>query len=214
MLTFRNPEKVAALKEHIKAAGGGGTISAYTYDLSSFAEIHKLAKVIKAEHKSIDVLINNAGIFAKQKSLSKDGVELTWAVNMLAPFLLTSLLLNNIQERIVSVGSMALASSLDFDNLQQVISRSLSHQHMQIKLTQAKSSHHCSAMHAQHMEGSIPYHLSASLAYKAKQCGVQACTPICALHMSALLKACSIQPLTSDWPRFTGIHECGASLGS
>lgn len=127
MRTFRNPEKVAALKEHIKAAGGGGAISTYTYDLSSFAEINKLAKAIKAEHKSINVLINNAGIFAKQKSLSQDGVELTWAVNMLAPFLLTSLLLNTIQERIVNVGSMALASTLDFDNLQQVKATALSH---------------------------------------------------------------------------------------
>lgn len=68
------------------------------------------------------MLINNAGIFAKRKSTSQDGVELTWAVNMLAPFLLTSLLLNTIEERIVNVGSMALASTLDFDNLQQVIS--------------------------------------------------------------------------------------------
>ena len=67
------------------------------------------------------MLINNAGIFAKQKATSQDGIELTWAVNMQAPFLLTSLLLNTIQERVVNVGSMALASTLDFDNLQQVI---------------------------------------------------------------------------------------------
>ena len=73
------------------------------------------------------MLINNAGIFAKQKSVSQDGIELTWAVNMLAPFLLTSLLLNSIQERVVNVGSMALASSLDFDNLQQVISMYIMH---------------------------------------------------------------------------------------
>ena len=70
-LLCRSPEKVAALKEEIKAAGGGGKISAYTYDLSSFAEINKLAEAIKAEHKNIDVLINNAGIFAKQKALSQ-----------------------------------------------------------------------------------------------------------------------------------------------
>ena len=66
------------------------------------------------------MLINNAGIFAKQKSFSQDGIELTWAVNMLAPFLLTSLLLNTIQDRVVNVGSLALASTLDFENLQQV----------------------------------------------------------------------------------------------
>ena len=143
-LPCRNPEKVAALQEHIKAAGGGGKVSAYTYDLASFAEVRKLAEAVKAEHKRLDVLINNAGIFAKHKTLSQDGIELTWAVNMLAPFLLTSLLLDTIQERIVNVGSMALASNIDFDNLQQVIwsehmyvySRGI--RRMQVKLMQAE----------------------------------------------------------------------------
>ncbi len=46
---------------------------------------------------------------------------MTWAVNALAPFLLTSLLLDTVKERIVNVGSMALASSMDFNNLHQVI---------------------------------------------------------------------------------------------
>lgn len=143
-LACRNPEKVAALQEHIKAAGGGGKVSAYTYDLASLAEVRKLAEAVKAEHKRLDVLINNAGIFAKHKTFSKDGIELTWAVNMLAPFLLTSLLLDTIQERIVNVGSMALASNMDFDNLQQVTNRtsvlveSSSVKRMQIKLVQAE----------------------------------------------------------------------------
>lgn len=132
------------MQEHIKAAGGGGKVSAYTYDLASFAEVRKLAEAVKAEHKKLDVLINNAGIFAKQKTLSKDGIELTWAVNMLAPFLLTSLLLDTIQERIVNVGSMALASKMDFDNLQQVryrahmFAESCGVTCMQIKLIQAE----------------------------------------------------------------------------
>lgn len=116
----RNPEKVAALADQVKVAAGGGQVSAYTYDLSSFAEVKKLAEAVKADHKSIDVLINNAGVFSKQKTMSHDGIEMTWAVNMLAPFLLTSLLLGAVKERIVNVGSMALASSMDFDNLQQV----------------------------------------------------------------------------------------------
>lgn len=111
------------MQEHIKAAGGGGKVSAYTYDLASFAEVRKLAEAVKAEHQRLDVLINNAGIFANHRMLSKDGIELTWAVNTLAPFLLTSLLVDTIQERIVNIGSMALASNMDFDNLQQVMNR-------------------------------------------------------------------------------------------
>lgn len=120
-MLYRNPGKVAALTDHVKAAGGGGHTSAYAYDLSSFAEVRKLADAVKAEHHSVDV-INNAGIFDKQNAQSQDGIEMTWAVNMLAPFLLTSLMLDHVKERIVNVGSMALANRMDFDNLQQVCS--------------------------------------------------------------------------------------------
>lgn len=51
---------------------------------------------------------------------SNEGYELTWAVNVMAPFLLTSLLLDNITSRIVNVSSISAGSSLDFNNLQQV----------------------------------------------------------------------------------------------
>ena len=92
--------------------------------MSSFADVRKFAEAVKADHPAIDVLINNAGVFSKQKALSKDSIEMTWAVSTLAPFLLTSLLLNIVKDRIVNVGSMALASNMDFDNLQQVRSSS------------------------------------------------------------------------------------------
>jgi len=51
---------------------------------------------------------------------TEDGFELSWAVNVMAPFLLTSLLLDDVTERIVNVSSISAASSLDFSNLQQV----------------------------------------------------------------------------------------------
>jgi NAD(P)-dependent dehydrogenase (short-subunit alcohol dehydrogenase family) len=51
---------------------------------------------------------------------TEDGFELSWAVNVMAPFLLTSLLLDNISGRIVNVSSISASSSLDFNNLQQV----------------------------------------------------------------------------------------------
>jgi NAD(P)-dependent dehydrogenase (short-subunit alcohol dehydrogenase family) len=51
--------------------------------------------------------------------LSKDGYEMTWAVNVLAPFLLTSLLWQHVDERIVTTASISAASSLDMSNLQQ-----------------------------------------------------------------------------------------------
>ena len=116
----RNATKVASVVQHAKAAGGGGIMSSYTYDLSAFASIEQFANHVKAEHPSIDVLVNNAGIFSQQKAVSDDGIELTWAVNALAPFLLTALLLDRVKERVVNVGSMAMAHTMDFDNLQQV----------------------------------------------------------------------------------------------
>jgi len=116
----RNAEKVANVSKQISAAAAGGKISSYTFDMSSFADVRKIAEAVRADHPSINVLINNAGIFSKQKAFSKDGIEMTWAVNALAPFLLTSLLLDTVTERIVNVGSMALAGSMDFNNLQQV----------------------------------------------------------------------------------------------
>ncbi len=116
----RNADKVASVSKQVSAAAAGGKISSYTFDISSFADVRKFAEAVRADHPSINVLINNAGIFFKQKAFSKDGIEMTWAVNALAPFLLTSLLLDTVTERIVNVGSMALASSMDFNNLQQV----------------------------------------------------------------------------------------------
>lgn len=114
----RNPEKVAAACKRL--SGKGGKITSYTCDLSSFAQIRKLTDKIKADFSPINVLINNAGVFEQRKMLSEDGFEMTWAINVLAPFLLTSLLKEIITERIVNVSSISASSRIDFDNLQQV----------------------------------------------------------------------------------------------
>ena len=53
-------------------------------------------------------------------SKTADGFEMTWAVNVMAPFLLSSLLLNAVSDRIVNVSSISAGSSIDFSNLQQV----------------------------------------------------------------------------------------------
>lgn len=61
-----------------------------------------------------------AGVFAERMQKSEDGFELTWAVNVVAPFLLTALLFDNVKERIVNASSISAGSRIDFDNLQQV----------------------------------------------------------------------------------------------
>lgn len=118
LVMHRSTEKVAAACRGL--SGKGGKISSYTCDLGSFSQIKKLTEDTKADFSSIDVLINNAGVFEQRKTLSEDGFEMTWAVNVLAPFLLTSLLKDMITERIINVSSISAGSTIDFDNLQQV----------------------------------------------------------------------------------------------
>lgn len=80
-------------------------------DLASFAEVRALAAQVQRLAPQLDVLLNNAGVFARQRTLSADGHELTLAVNHLAPFLLTVLLRAPLraapQGRVVNVSSMA-----------------------------------------------------------------------------------------------------------
>jgi NAD(P)-dependent dehydrogenase (short-subunit alcohol dehydrogenase family) len=91
-------------------------------DLASQAAIRNLADEVAARCARLDVLMNNAGAIFARRELTADGIEKTFAVNHLAPFLLTRLLLDLIRAapagRIVTVASDAHSSTLDFDNLQ------------------------------------------------------------------------------------------------
>lgn len=87
-------------------------------DLSSLAQVRHMTVEISKKYERLDVLINNAGVFEAQRRLSSDGYEMTFAVNHLAHFLLTILLLDTIKQRIINVSSMAHAAQMDFDNLQ------------------------------------------------------------------------------------------------
>ena len=99
-------------------------ISLYIADFSSLADIRRMAEDIKREQKELHVLVNNAGNFFKERQLSKDGFEMTFAVNYLAPFLLTILLLDLIKSsapaRIINVSSSSHRSirEVDLANLQ------------------------------------------------------------------------------------------------
>lgn len=115
----RNSHKVTDTLKQLTAAAKGGKVYSYVCDLASFSDIRQFADAVKAKHTSVNVLINNAGVFENNKSLSKDGFEMTWAINVLAPFLLTCLLLDTVTERIINVSSISAGRSIDFDNLQQ-----------------------------------------------------------------------------------------------
>jgi NAD(P)-dependent dehydrogenase (short-subunit alcohol dehydrogenase family) len=110
MLCRSEERGTQALKE-AKQQSGSENIHLYVCDLASFTSIHTCAEALKAQHPTIDVLINNAGIVTTKKQFTADGLEMMMGVNHLGHFLLTNLLLEQIkaapQGRVVVVSSGA-----------------------------------------------------------------------------------------------------------
>jgi retinol dehydrogenase 14 len=120
-LVGRDPDRTRATASEIRSAGG----QAHTFvaDLSSQAEVRRLASEALERLDRIDVLVNNAGGYWNTRQVTADGLEHTFAVNHLAPFLLTNLLLERLLEnapaRVVTVASNAQRLGyIDFDDLQ------------------------------------------------------------------------------------------------
>lgn len=85
IMVCRNPEKGQAALEEIVTATGNDRVVLRTCDLASLKQIQALARRLEAEFDHLDVLINNAGVYQKQRQISADGFELMFAVNHLAP---------------------------------------------------------------------------------------------------------------------------------
>ena len=94
-----------------RAGGSGTSVDALIADLSSQADVRRLANEALARYPRIDVLVNNAGALFQRRRVTDDGIELTWALNHLAPFLLTNLLLERLEQsapaRIITTSSDA-----------------------------------------------------------------------------------------------------------
>ncbi|CAG9467192.1 unnamed protein product [Pedinophyceae sp. YPF-701] len=91
----------------------------YVHDFKALAGARALADDVLRDHGSVDCLLNNAGVYLPSKEVSDDGFEMTWAVNVLAPFVLTQALVGAVSWRIVNVASLSAAHSVDFGNLNQ-----------------------------------------------------------------------------------------------
>jgi NAD(P)-dependent dehydrogenase (short-subunit alcohol dehydrogenase family) len=119
----QSPKAESAMRK-IEAGSrdGGGSASAIYADLSSQSSIRQLAQDFEKRFDRLDVLINNAGVSPWKRYTTADGLELTFAVNVLAPFLLTNLLLGSLKasapSRVVNVSSAAAGGTIEFDNLQ------------------------------------------------------------------------------------------------
>jgi retinol dehydrogenase 14 len=121
-ITGRDLGRTQRAAAEIASESRNGTVDAFGADLSSQAEVRRLAREILAAYPRLDVLINNVGGFWSHRHVTADGLEHTFALNHLAPFLLTSLLLDRLKAsapaRIVTVSSGAQSmGAIDFDDL-------------------------------------------------------------------------------------------------
>ena len=109
LLHGRSPKKLADVEKALSAVPGGGRIETCVADLSRMAEVEELAGAIAAKHDSIDVLINNAGVYNSPDPVTPDGLDVRFAVNTIAPYLLTQRLLPLIGKsgRVINLSSAA-----------------------------------------------------------------------------------------------------------
>jgi NAD(P)-dependent dehydrogenase (short-subunit alcohol dehydrogenase family) len=107
----RDAAKCAAVAASISSRSAAGAVDWLVADFADQGAVQRLAAEADERHSRIDVLVNNAGATYPKRGLTPEGVELTLAVNHLAPFLLTTLLLHRLREsapaRVVNVSSVA-----------------------------------------------------------------------------------------------------------
>lgn len=124
VMLCRDKERGESAQKEIIELTGNNNIDLILCDLSSQKEIRNFAIEFKKNYNNLHVLINNAGVMLSKKDISIDGFEMNFAVNHLAPFLLTNLLLDILKKsapsRIINVGSAAhRMGKIDFEDLQR-----------------------------------------------------------------------------------------------
>jgi NAD(P)-dependent dehydrogenase (short-subunit alcohol dehydrogenase family) len=138
-ITGRDVTRTGQVAADIRAASGNPEVDAFAADMSSQAEVRRLAVAVLETYPRLDVLINNVGGFWAHRHPTADGLERTFALNHLAPFLLTNLLLDRLKAsapaRVVTVSSGAQsAGRIDFDDLQSARNYSGQRAYSQSKL--------------------------------------------------------------------------------
>ncbi len=111
VVVARDPARGAAAVEEIRRRVPAGRLDVLSADLARLAEVRRLAREVVDRYDRLDVLINNAGVISVRHEVTADGLERTFAVNHLAPFLLTTLLrdllVSSAPARVVTVSSAA-----------------------------------------------------------------------------------------------------------
>ena len=121
-ITGRDAKAGVAAATAIQQTSGNSRITFVQADLSTLAGMRALAGSVIAQLPRLDVLINNAGTIAQQRTLTEDGIELNFAVNVLAPFVLTTRLFGLLEQsqpaRVITLMGGDIPKQLDLDNLQ------------------------------------------------------------------------------------------------
>lgn len=120
----RNTTRCADTVSRIREASGNTNVAYLVADLSVQQDIHRLSEEFQSSYLRLDVLVNNVGGIFTSRRETADGLEMTFALNHLAPFLLTNLLLDRLKAsqaaRVVNVSALAHEwGKLDFDDLQR-----------------------------------------------------------------------------------------------
>lgn len=119
----RNPDKVVDARAELEAIAGHSMPPPVVADLASLESVGRMANAVLSRYEPLDVLLNNAGVYMRERQVSEDLLEMTMAVNHFAPFLLTHRLLPAMHKaagaRIVNVSSIAhTRGTIDLDDLQ------------------------------------------------------------------------------------------------
>jgi NAD(P)-dependent dehydrogenase (short-subunit alcohol dehydrogenase family) len=122
IFTARDEAKGKAVQKELSEASSNPNIEMLPCDLASLQSIRQFCDEYRRRHDRLDVLINNAGLWTYSRQESKDGIEMTLAVNVLAPFLMTHLLLDLLKRsapsRIVSTSSGLHYGTINFEDLE------------------------------------------------------------------------------------------------
>ena len=123
VMVCRSRERGRAAQEDVRLKSGSSRVDLMLADLSVQQQIRDLTARFRQQYDRLDVLVNNAGLYLSERQESADGIEMTFAVNHLAPFLLTTLLLDVLKAsapaRIVNVNSEShRGARLRFDDLE------------------------------------------------------------------------------------------------
>ena len=118
LLHGRNPAKLDAAERTLSELSGDGPVESYLADLSRMADVEVLGQAIAETHQQLDIVINNAGIFRSTDTFTDDGLDIRFAVNTFAPYLLTQRLLPLLgpSARVVNLSSAA-QSPVDLEAL-------------------------------------------------------------------------------------------------